>query len=129
MEVAKYNLTMNHATDISKVECHKRFSAAFDAVLDNERLSIHVRAHVMEALSEIQRGMMVWRMDARRVRGEFIRLKEFILKTVPEASLPMIYERVEAVGDACRELLGNLDDVEDHQGQMDRWKLDFKGAA
>jgi len=116
---------MNHITDISKVECLKRFSAAFDAVLDNERLSIHVRAHVMEALLEIQAQVKSWRTDARHVRREFIRLKEFVLSHVPEASLPLIYERIEAVGDACRELLIGVDDAPESEQSGARFKLAF----
>jgi hypothetical protein len=116
---------MNHTTAITKDECLKRFNAAFDIVLDNKRLSIHVRAHLMEALSGIQRGVKGWRKDAHRVRTEFIRLKEFVLTHVPEDCLPMIYERIEAAGDACRELLGEEDAVECEQRKKPRFKVSF----
>lgn len=101
---------MNHTTDINKDDCLKRFSAAFDAVLDNKRLSIHVRAHLMEALSAMQRSVKSWRTDPHLVRRDFFRLKEFVLRHVPEVELPLIYERIEAAGDACRALFDGLED-------------------
>ncbi|WP_269524261.1 hypothetical protein [Coraliomargarita parva] len=120
---------MNHTTDISKGECVKRLNAAFDAVLDHERLSIHVRAHIMEALTEIQRSVKGWRADARYVRRSFARLKEFIMNYVPETYLSGLYERVESAADACRALMDELDDSSDVavEGEQvnPRWKLSF----
>lgn len=116
---------MNHTTDINKDECLKRFNAAFDAVLDNKRLSIHVRAHLMEALSGIQRGMLAWKSDAKRIRRDFVRLKEFVIRHVPESALPLIYERIEAAADACRELLDGQEEVVDADQKSPRFKLSF----
>lgn len=123
MGAAFTGIVMNHTKEINKDECLKRFGAAFDAVLDTERLSIHVRAHLMEALFGIQRSLTAWRTDTAVLRRDFIRLKEFMIVNVPESALPTIYERIESAFDASRELLDAQEEEADQRSG--RFKTSF----